>query len=569
MVRLFDLMDQNESGELDFVEFLVGLWNVCTFDEESAVRFAFSIYDYDDDGYIRTGELNDLIKGVHGENYNKRTAAHIKNFLKQFDTDFDRKYSFEEFRQAKQHFPSLFGPAFVLQMRCQEEIYGEYFWARAASLRKRQKDLQNMRALSSIIGSARSSLGGSSSSTGKAPLGAREQQMRLSGMNIRGTRVGSSMDGEKASRSKFVYHGSDFNEEDRYVHPAQAQAKRDMEGVERFSLTQRIRAGLPPPKGPRNDKTGSPFQVTQFESYGHYIQYEMDRKDAMERGARMGFEARESSRASSRMSSRGSMNKPKISINMSGTTTLSSSRNSSRPRTAGASRKGLTPRNPRPATAKGRLQELTRGQGTVNQEAIERRKARQAEEKSRRKQEFRAMQDHFKTSSTPWEIKEKYERQQSEARESRGGEPEPPVPPIIPSAAQIIAGEFTVDQLLEKQAIQEKAAERLERNSRTPRKTHESLSSNPSARERELDDIKPYERRKDASELQPPGTPRRSGTPPKKPRAGTPPRRVAGGHQHAGAPKIASKAPAKARKSIKMNMPQELLRYSAGKRDST
>ena len=55
MVRLFDLMDQNESGELDFVEFLVGLWNVCTFDEESAVRFAFSIYDYDDDGYIRTG----------------------------------------------------------------------------------------------------------------------------------------------------------------------------------------------------------------------------------------------------------------------------------------------------------------------------------------------------------------------------------------------------------------------------------------------------------------------------------------------------------------------------------
>jgi len=566
-------MDQNDSGELDFVEFLVGLWNVCTFDEESALKFAFSIYDYDDDGYIRAGELSDLIKGVHGDNYNKKTATHIKNFLRQFDTDSDRKYSFEEFRQAKQHFPSLFGPAYVLQMRCQEEIYGEYFWARAAGLRRKQKDLQNMRGLSSIIGSARASMGGgSSSSTGggaAAKPGAREQMMRLSGMNIRGTRVGgSSMGGEKASRSKFVYHGEDFDEANRYVHPVQEQARQDIEGVERFSLTQRIRAGKGIPRPPRNDKTESPFQVTQFNSYGHYIAYEMDRREAMDRGARMGFEGRESTRGSSRMSTRGSMNKPKIPINMSGTTTLSSlsTRGSTRPRTAGASRGGMTPRQPRPATATGRKANLTRGQGTMNQDAMEKRKARQAEEKSRRRQEFRAMNDHFKTSATPWEVKEKYEREQSEARGSRGSEPPPEVPRIIPSAAQIIAGEFTVDQLLEKQAIQVKEEERKEKSARTPRKSQEPLSS----RERALDDIKPWERRKDAHELAPPGTPRRSGTPPKKPRPGTPPRRAAGAHQHTGTPsKMAPKGPQKGgRKSIKMNMPDELLRYSAGKRDT-
>ena len=30
--------DENASGELDFNEFLVGLWNICTFEEESLLR---------------------------------------------------------------------------------------------------------------------------------------------------------------------------------------------------------------------------------------------------------------------------------------------------------------------------------------------------------------------------------------------------------------------------------------------------------------------------------------------------------------------------------------------------
>ena len=50
--KLFNLIDQNESGEIDFNEFLVGLWNVCTFDDESLLRFAFNLIDKDGSGYV-------------------------------------------------------------------------------------------------------------------------------------------------------------------------------------------------------------------------------------------------------------------------------------------------------------------------------------------------------------------------------------------------------------------------------------------------------------------------------------------------------------------------------------
>jgi len=250
VVRLFDLLDQNSSGELDFVEFCIGIWNVCSFDDESALRFAFSIYDYDDDGYIRQHELDDLIKGVHGENFSKRTADHIKHYLKQFDTDFDKKYSFDEFKQAKAHFPSLFAPAYVLQMRMQEEIYGIGFWTRTIQLRKRHKETQTMLGIQSIVAATKASISGSGSSGANknAPQPtAREAQLRLSAMNVRGTRQGSGQDGAKASKLKFVYKGTELKgEHDRYIHPVQEAAKADLSKVERFSITSRIRAGWPP-----------------------------------------------------------------------------------------------------------------------------------------------------------------------------------------------------------------------------------------------------------------------------------------------------------------------------------
>lgn len=35
--------DKDESGELDFTEFLVGLWNFLTFDEDAIIKLCFDM----------------------------------------------------------------------------------------------------------------------------------------------------------------------------------------------------------------------------------------------------------------------------------------------------------------------------------------------------------------------------------------------------------------------------------------------------------------------------------------------------------------------------------------------
>jgi len=76
--QLFTLIDENASGEIDFNEFLVGLWNICTFDEESMLRFAFDLVDADGSGFVDADEMEGMIKGVHGSKYDKKLFLHTK-----------------------------------------------------------------------------------------------------------------------------------------------------------------------------------------------------------------------------------------------------------------------------------------------------------------------------------------------------------------------------------------------------------------------------------------------------------------------------------------------------------
>ena len=53
-----EVFDADNSGEVDFTEFITGM---ATFSSqantESKLRFAFKIYDIDNDGFISNGEL--------------------------------------------------------------------------------------------------------------------------------------------------------------------------------------------------------------------------------------------------------------------------------------------------------------------------------------------------------------------------------------------------------------------------------------------------------------------------------------------------------------------------------
>ena len=60
------MVDTDNSGTLDFFEFVASIWNYCTMDWETLVRYAFDLFDVDGSGQLETKEIERLVCYVAG-----------------------------------------------------------------------------------------------------------------------------------------------------------------------------------------------------------------------------------------------------------------------------------------------------------------------------------------------------------------------------------------------------------------------------------------------------------------------------------------------------------------------
>ncbi|KAF4525595.1 hypothetical protein B566_EDAN015533 [Ephemera danica] len=97
--RVIDIFDADGNGEVDFKEFIQGVSQFSVKgDKESKLRFAFRIYDMDNDGYISNGELFQVLKMMVGNNLKDTQLQQIVDKTILFaDKDEDGKINFEEF----------------------------------------------------------------------------------------------------------------------------------------------------------------------------------------------------------------------------------------------------------------------------------------------------------------------------------------------------------------------------------------------------------------------------------------------------------------------------------------
>jgi hypothetical protein len=130
-------MDRNGSGEVDFVEFVLAVWNYCTFNHASLVRFAFDLYDVDGSGEIEHDEVVRCVREVWGSAW--ETSPSAQKIVEKLDTIMagtpNNRLSTNLFQEFAVRHPMLLFPAFELQMEIQRKVLGKRFWSRATAKR--------------------------------------------------------------------------------------------------------------------------------------------------------------------------------------------------------------------------------------------------------------------------------------------------------------------------------------------------------------------------------------------------------------------------------------------------
>lgn len=135
--KAFAVMDKDGSGEVDFLEFVLAVWNYCSFTHSSLVRFAFDLYDLDGSGEIEREEAAQCIREVWGSewessNIAQKILAKLESIMQNTASGRLNVNLFQDF--AARH-PMLLFPAFQLQTEIQQKILGQRFWAQAAKRR--------------------------------------------------------------------------------------------------------------------------------------------------------------------------------------------------------------------------------------------------------------------------------------------------------------------------------------------------------------------------------------------------------------------------------------------------
>jgi Ca2+-binding EF-hand superfamily protein len=65
LCRCFAIFDEDDSGFIDFGEFVLSLWNYCTHTPDSLMLFAFGLFNVDKSGYMSKEELLSMLRVVY------------------------------------------------------------------------------------------------------------------------------------------------------------------------------------------------------------------------------------------------------------------------------------------------------------------------------------------------------------------------------------------------------------------------------------------------------------------------------------------------------------------------
>lgn len=121
---VFDMVDMDNNGELDFYEFLFASCLVCSFSKKELLQFIFETFDEDNSGIISADELRSLVDAI----LTMGSALFPSDFMSvmnSFDANGDGGIDMKEFVEMSQKYPVLFFPAMRMQDTFQRKTLGD------------------------------------------------------------------------------------------------------------------------------------------------------------------------------------------------------------------------------------------------------------------------------------------------------------------------------------------------------------------------------------------------------------------------------------------------------------
>jgi serine/threonine-protein phosphatase 2B regulatory subunit len=146
--RVFQVMDGDGSKELDFVEFVVSLWNFCSLNLGGLILFAFTLYDADDSGELEMDELMVMLKEIYGSS--AEISSRVTTLVKKIDASGDGSVQIHEFIRACKRHGQILAPAHSVQEYLQQKSFGTGYWKELVKKRQLSK-LSSQEALKAFL----------------------------------------------------------------------------------------------------------------------------------------------------------------------------------------------------------------------------------------------------------------------------------------------------------------------------------------------------------------------------------------------------------------------------------
>eukprot|EP00752_Nemacystus_decipiens_P002610 g2443.t1 len=152
--RVFSILDQDLSGMLNLREFIIGVWNYCTYDVTLVSKLLFDIFDVDKRGKVTMAELDAMIRMLYGT---ADADPEVVRLLAVNGSGDEDALTFDEFLQVVKENYEVAQPAFELQKAIRRKVLGVKYWEKMTKQRTKmfasydQGDLTSVQAVEAIV----------------------------------------------------------------------------------------------------------------------------------------------------------------------------------------------------------------------------------------------------------------------------------------------------------------------------------------------------------------------------------------------------------------------------------